>query len=75
MGQAQRGQADIGLDIRSGLRKLDQPLCRSSGIHRTMAFNCSNEHHRDRKLDVLLKDARTPDVPVFEVARRQGILL
>ena len=29
----------------------------------------------DRKLDVLLKDARTPDVPVFEVARRQGILL
>ena len=29
----------------------------------------------DRKLDILLKDARTPDVPVFEVARRQGILL
>ena len=29
----------------------------------------------DRKLDVLLKDARTPDVPVFKVARRQGILL
>ena len=29
----------------------------------------------DRKLDVLLKDASTPDVPVFEVARRQGILL
>ncbi len=29
----------------------------------------------DRKLDVLLKDARTPDVPVFEVARQQGILL
>ena len=29
----------------------------------------------DRKLDVLLKDARTPDAPVFAVARRQGVLL
>jgi len=29
----------------------------------------------DRKLDILLKDARTPDAPVFQVARRQGVLL
>ncbi len=29
----------------------------------------------DRKLNILLKDARTPDVTVFEVARRQGVLL
>lgn len=29
----------------------------------------------DRKLDVLLKDVQVPDVPAFEVARRQGILL
>ena len=29
----------------------------------------------DRKMDILLKDARTPDAPVFRVARRQGVLL
>lgn len=29
----------------------------------------------DRKIDVLLKDARTPDAPIFDVARRTGVLL
>ncbi|CAK0772823.1 DNA polymerase beta [Gammaproteobacteria bacterium] len=29
----------------------------------------------DRKIDVLLKDARTVDAPIFHVAKRQGILL
>lgn len=29
----------------------------------------------DRKLDILIKDARTPDAPVFQVARRTGVLL
>jgi predicted nucleotidyltransferase len=29
----------------------------------------------DRKLDILIKDARTPDAPIFQVARRQGAML
>jgi hypothetical protein len=29
----------------------------------------------DRKLDVLLEDSRTPEAPVFTVARRRGVLL
>lgn len=29
----------------------------------------------DRKLDILIKDARTKSAPVFEVAKRTGILL
>jgi len=28
----------------------------------------------DRKLDILIKDARTPDAPIFQVARRQGAM-
>lgn len=29
----------------------------------------------DRKLDILLKDSRTVEAPIFEVARRTGVLL
>jgi hypothetical protein len=29
----------------------------------------------DRKWDILLKDGRTQDAPVFAVARREGVLL
>ena len=29
----------------------------------------------DRKLDIVLKDARTIDAPIFEIARRTGIQL
>lgn len=29
----------------------------------------------DRKIDVILKDAYTPSAPVFEIAKRTGILL
>ena len=29
----------------------------------------------DRKLDVLLKDGRTADAPIFGIARRTGVLL
>ncbi len=29
----------------------------------------------DRKLDVLLKDARTRDAPIFNIAKRTGVLL
>ncbi|CAK0752075.1 DNA polymerase III subunit beta [Gammaproteobacteria bacterium] len=29
----------------------------------------------DRKLDILLKDGRTPEAPIFAIARRTGILL
>ena len=29
----------------------------------------------DRKLDVLLKDARTRDAPIFGIAKRTGVLL
>lgn len=29
----------------------------------------------DRKLDILLKDARTNDAPVFDIAKRTGVIL
>jgi len=29
----------------------------------------------DRKLDILLKDAHTADAPIFEIAKRTGVLL
>ena len=29
----------------------------------------------DRKLDVVLKDGRTPDVPIHDIARRYGVPL
>jgi hypothetical protein len=29
----------------------------------------------DRKIDVILKDANTPPAPVFEIAKRTGVLL
>ena len=29
----------------------------------------------DRKIDVLLKDPNTPDAPIFEIAKRNGVLL
>lgn len=29
----------------------------------------------DRKLDVLLKDGRTADAPIFDIAKRTGVLL
>jgi len=29
----------------------------------------------ERKVDVLLKDGRTPDAPIFEIAKRTGVLL
>ncbi|MDP2230731.1 nucleotidyltransferase domain-containing protein [Methylotenera sp.] len=29
----------------------------------------------DRKIDILLKDARTVEAPIFGIARREGVLL
>lgn len=29
----------------------------------------------ERKVDVLLKDRRTPNAPIFEIAKRTGVLL
>ncbi len=29
----------------------------------------------DRQLDIVLKDARTGDAPIFEIARRTGVML
>ena len=29
----------------------------------------------DRKIDIILKDANTPPAPVFEIAKRTGMLL
>ena len=29
----------------------------------------------DRKIDILLKDARTPEAPIHRAAREQGVLL
>jgi len=61
------GDIDLLVEIDDIVPNRIKTLCKIEGAL-VMALG-------DRKLDILLKDARTPDVPVFEVARRQGILL
>lgn len=65
---SQRG-GDIDLLIETGatLPNRAESLCRLYGA---LILSLG-----DRKLDILLKDARTAEVPVFEIARRTGILL
>ena len=44
-----------------------QTLCQLSGAI-TLALG-------DRKIDIILKDANTPPAPIFDIAKRTGILL
>jgi predicted nucleotidyltransferase len=61
------GDIDLLFETDAALDNRAEAICRLYGAL-VMALG-------DRKIDVLLKDARTPDSPVFDTARREGVLL
>jgi len=61
------GDIDILVETETVLSNRAEMLCRLQGAL-VMALG-------DRKLDILLKDARSGEAPVFEIARRTGVRL
>jgi len=61
------GDIDILVEAETVLSNRAETLCRLQGAL-VMALG-------ERKLDILLKDARTGEIPVFEIARRTGVML
>jgi predicted nucleotidyltransferase len=61
------GDIDLLIETEGVLPNRASTLCRLYGAL-IMALG-------DRKLDIVLKDAQTVEAPVFEIARRTGILL
>ncbi|MBI3901586.1 MAG: nucleotidyltransferase domain-containing protein [Nitrosomonadales bacterium] len=65
---AQRGgDIDLLLETDAVLNNRAQTICKIYGAM-IMALG-------ERKIDLLLKDGQTPSAPVFEVAKRTGVLL
>jgi len=61
------GDIDLLVEAETVLANRAETLCRLQGAL-VMALG-------DRKLDILLKDTRSGDIPVFEIARRTGVML
>ncbi len=61
------GDIDLLVEAETVFSNRAEVLCRLHGAL-VMALG-------DRKLDILLKDARTGETPVFEIARRTGVML
>jgi len=61
------GDIDLLVETEVALPNRADTICRLYGAL-VMALG-------DRKLDVVLKDARTTDAPIFEIARRTGVML
>jgi predicted nucleotidyltransferase len=61
------GDIDLFFETDSQLANRAKVLCQLHGAL-TLALG-------DRKIDVILKDANTPPAPVFEIAKRTGVLL
>jgi len=61
------GDIDLLVEAEAVLSNRAEVLCRLQGAL-VMALG-------DRKLDIVLRDARGGDAPVFEIARRTGIQL
>jgi predicted nucleotidyltransferase len=61
------GDIDLLVEAETVLPNRAEAICRLQGAL-IMALG-------DRKLDILLKDARTGERPVFEIARRTGVML
>jgi predicted nucleotidyltransferase len=64
---AQGGDIDLMIETEETLPSRADAICRLYGAL-IMALG-------DRKLDIVLKDACTVDAPIFEIARRTGVLL
>ena len=61
------GDIDLFFETDASLDNRAKVLCQLHGAL-TLALG-------DRKIDVILKDANTPPAPVFEIAKRTGVLL
>ena len=61
------GDIDLLIETEAVLPNRAKILCR---LHGALIFALG-----ERKLDILLKDARTRDAPVFTIAKRTGIML
>ena len=61
------GDIDLLFETEHMVANRAQAICSIQGaLMRTMG---------DRKIDILLKDPRTPDAPIFEIVRRTGVTL
>ncbi len=65
--QHKGGDIDLFFETDAALANRAQILCQLSGAI-TLALG-------DRKIDIILKDANTPLAPIFDIAKRTGILL
>lgn len=61
------GDIDLLVETEAILSNRAQTLCR---LHGALIYALG-----ERKLDILLKDARTRDAPVFNIAKRTGVML
>ena len=61
------GDIDLYFETDAALENRAKALCQLHGAL-TLALG-------ERKIDIILRDARTPFAPVFEIAKRTGILL
>ena len=61
------GDIDLLVETDAMLDNPAQAICKIYGAM-IMALG-------ERKIDLLLKDGRTPGAPIFEVAKRKGVLL
>ena len=61
------GDIDLLIETEATLPNRAQTLCR---LHGALIYALG-----ERKLDILLKDARTRDAPVFSIAKRTGVIL
>lgn len=64
---AKGGDIDLFFETEKALDNRDLSICKLSGAL-MMAFG-------DRKIDIVLKDANTPNAPIFDIAKRTGIQL
>ena len=67
MDSGKGGDIDLLFETDALLENRAKVLCQLQGAL-TLALG-------ERKIDVLLRDANTPPAPVFEIAKRTGILL
>ena len=61
------GDIDLLIETDAVLPNRARTLCR---LHGALIYALG-----ERKLDILLKDARTRDAPVFNIAKRTGVIL
>ena len=65
--QSKGGDIDLFFETQATLANRAKTLCQ---LHGALMLALG-----ERKIDIVLKDANTPAAPIFEIARRTGILL